>query len=180
MPTVITHALLPLAAGLIVGPARVPPRVIAAGMMLAMLPDADVIGFRLGVEYGDTWGHRGAGHSFVAAAVVGPLVALLLRPSRFAWVAAFLVCAMASHGLLDTATNGGLGAALFWPFADVRIHAPFTPIAVSPIGLSNFLSARGMAVLASEARWVWLPCFLCIGAAFAIRRLTSSSAKGSS
>ncbi len=180
MPTVMTHTLVPLAAGLMLGNGRVPPRIIVAGMVLAMLPDADVIGFRLGIEYGDAWGHRGASHSLVSAAFVGALVAVLLRPKRMVWATIFLCCAMASHGLLDTLTNGGLGAALLWPFSEARIHAPFTPIAVSPIGISNFISARGLSVLASEARWVWLPCLLGVGLAFSIRRLTSSPAKGSS
>ena len=31
------------------------------------------------------------------------------------------------------------------------------PIAVSPIG-ARFFSARGVAVLWSELKWVWLPC----------------------
>ena len=30
---------------------------------LSLLPDADVVGFALGVQYGDPWGHRGATHS---------------------------------------------------------------------------------------------------------------------
>ena len=34
---------------------------------LAMLPDADVVAFKLGIPYGATWGHRGASHSLVFA-----------------------------------------------------------------------------------------------------------------
>ena len=37
---------------------------------LAMLPDADVIGFSFGVRYADAWGHRGATHS-LAIALIG-------------------------------------------------------------------------------------------------------------
>jgi inner membrane protein len=180
MPTVMTHALVPLAAGLMLGRAQVPPRIIVAGMILAMVPDADVIGFRLGIEYGDPWGHRGASHSFFAAAVVGGVVAFALRPTRLAVAALFLFGSMASHGLLDTLTNGGLGAALLWPFSDTRFHAAVTPIAVSPIGISGFLTERGLLVLASEARWVWLPCLAGVVISILIRRIISPKAKGSS
>src|SRR5262245_62425304 len=56
---------------------------------------------------------------------------------------------LASHGLLDTLTDGGLGAALFWPFDLTRYFAPWRPIPVSPIGLA-FLSPYGLSVAATE------------------------------
>jgi hypothetical protein len=43
----------------------------AVGGLMAMLPDLDVIGFALGVRYGDPWGHRGAAHSLLAILEVG-------------------------------------------------------------------------------------------------------------
>jgi inner membrane protein len=46
---------------------------------LSMLPDADVIGFSLGVRYEDTWGHRGATHSFAFAVIVGLAAGQLAR-----------------------------------------------------------------------------------------------------
>src|SRR5215210_6880708 len=53
-------------------PARSSPVVsMALWSLLSLLPDADVLGFSLGVEYGDRWGHRGATHSLVFSAVVG-------------------------------------------------------------------------------------------------------------
>jgi inner membrane protein len=60
--------------------------------------------------------------------------------------------------VLDAMTDGGLGVAWFWPWSDQRYFLPLHPIEVSPIGLSRFLSPRGLEVLISEARWVWLPC----------------------
>ncbi len=173
MPTVMTHALLPLALGLAIGRNTISPRVIVAGMALAMLPDADVIGFKLGIDYADQWGHRGASHSLFAAALVAGVATKLLGPVQWGKAFLFLFLSMASHGLLDGLTNGGLGAALFWPFDDARIHAPFAPVAVSPIGLSGFLSARGLAVLASEMKWVWAPVLLLAGLIFAFRRFPS-------
>ena len=104
---------------------------------LSLLPDADVVGFALGVRYGDPWGHRGATHSFTFSVVVGFAVGLAARwfkrpPGRTA-LAASLV--LASHAILDTMTDGGLGCALFWPFDLTRYFAPWRPIPVAPIGL---------------------------------------------
>jgi len=118
---------------------------------LALLPDADVIAFKLGIPYSAPWGHRGASHSLVFAALValGILgVARLLRlpPGRTALLALF---AVGSHGLLDALTDGGLGAALLWPFSEARLFAPVRPLPVSPIG-SRMFSTRGLYVVAVE------------------------------
>jgi inner membrane protein len=59
---------------------------------------------------------------------------------------------IASHGLLDALTDGGLGAALLWPFSDERFFAPWRPLPVAPIG-ARFWSGRGLAVLAVELCW---------------------------
>ena len=56
---------------------------------------------------------------------------------------------LVSHGLLDTLTDGGLGAALLWPFDLTRYFAPWRPIPVAPIGL-DFLSRYGLAVSLAE------------------------------
>ena len=156
MPTIFTHAIVPLAAGLALGKDRIPLPVIVAGMALAVLPDADVVGFKFGIEYADQLGHRGASHSMLVAATVAALLTALFRPTNWPPIFAFLFVSMASHGLLDTLTDGGLGAAIFWPFDDTRIFAPVTPIRVSPIGM-GFFSARGVETLLSEFLWVWLP-----------------------
>ena len=172
MPTIMSHGAVPLAGAQILGRSRLSLPVIATGLLVAMLPDADVIGFRLGIEYGDGWGHRGATHSLLFAASVALFATALLRPQRYGVAAAFLFVSMASHGLLDMLTNGGLGVAVLWPFDDIRHFAPFTPIAVSPIGISDFISGRGIKVLYSEAIWIWIPLTL-IAAALGIRKRTS-------
>src|SRR5689334_2702770 len=100
---------------------------LAASMVLfaglSLLPDLDVVGFRLGIAYEDPWGHRGATHSLLFALLVSLLVAVLSRaagrPFVRTWLLTMLV--IGSHGLLDTLTDGGLGAALWWPFSDARI-----------------------------------------------------------
>ncbi|MEQ1512193.1 MAG: metal-dependent hydrolase [Lysobacteraceae bacterium] len=159
MPTIFTHAVVPLALGLALGRKAVPPRLIAAGMFVSMAPDFDTAAFKLGIAYADQFGHRGASHSFVfalAIALFGAMVAPWLRTTRwraFLWLA---FCT-ASHPLLDALTNGGLGVALLWPWSHERFFAPWRPIAVSPIG-AGFFSVRGLTVLWSELQWVWFPC----------------------
>lgn len=153
----MTHAIVPLALAVAVGTQRIPVKIALAGAALAMLPDADVIGFKLGIAYADTWGHRGATHSLMLAGLVAAALALVWREARSLWAFAFLALSMASHGLLDMATSGGLGIALYWPFSDARHFWPATPIRVSPIG-TGFFSARGWETMLSEFRWVWTPC----------------------
>ena len=70
--------------------------------------------------------------------------------------AVFVFVCAASHPLLDALTSGGLGVALAWPWSDHRFFAPWRPIRVSPFA-PQFFSARGLATLLSELRWVWLP-----------------------
>jgi inner membrane protein len=133
---------------------------MAAWSALSLLPDADVIGFSVGVEYGDPWGHRGATHSFafslVAALAAGLVARWLKRPALRTALLAFGV--LATHPILDTMTDGGLGCALFWPFDLTRYFAPWRPIQVAPIGLA-FFSPYGVIVAMSEIV-IFLPLFV--------------------
>lgn len=130
-------------------PAPIPAMLFWAA--LSFLPDADVVGFSFGVRYADAWGHRGATHSLCVAlalgTIVGCLAPLARRPALRTGVTATLV--LASHGLLDTLTDGGLGCALFWPFDQTRYFAPWRPLPVSPIGF-GYLSPYGLLVAATE------------------------------
>ena len=74
----------------------------------------------------------------------------------------YLFLATASHGFLDAMTDGGLGVAFFSPFDNTRYFFTWTPIRVSPIGISRFFSARGLAVVKSELLWVWVPALALI------------------
>lgn len=138
-----------------------PRHVWAAGAVLAIIPDIDVIGFHYGVAYGDLLGHRGLTHSLLVAIVLGGLLGWIMTrehgtPDRLRTMS-YLALAMASHGILDAMTTGGLGVALFAPIDDGRYFFPWRPIAVSPIGVRPFFSERGLAVLLNEALWVGLP-----------------------
>ena len=144
-----------------------------AGALLALAPDLDVAAFAFGVPYEHPLGHRGLWHSVPFAAAVSGVATLAVLPSSRAgfsrlraWLYLFL--AMASHGILDAFTDGGLGVALLAPFDSTRRFAPFRPIPVSPLGIRPFLSARGVAILRAELLWVWLPSGL-LAAALAWR-----------
>lgn len=169
MPTIMTHAMVPLAIAVAAGRTRISPKLALAGAVLAMLPDADVVGFALGIDYADPWGHRGATHAISFALACAAAIALVWREARSIGAFAFLALAMASHGLLDAFTSGGLGPALLWPASDARMFAPVTPIRVSPIG-ADFFSARGLVTLVSEFVLVWLPCLGLAAAGWLLRR----------
>ena len=192
MPSIITHAAVPLALWCAADRGRIPPRLLVAGVIAAMLPDADVLAFALHIPYADAFGHRGASHSLLFAGVLAALAAAFAffgsgRPwsaphspgSRRPWsavscqprlaptkagptlastvqAAVFVFVCAASHPLLDAMTSGGLGVALAWPWSEQRFFAPWRPIRVSPFA-PQFFSARGVATLLSELRWVWLP-----------------------
>lgn len=162
MPTILTHALLPLIASTALARGQISPRLIAAGMVVAILPDFDVIGFRLGIPYGAELGHRGASHSLLFALLLG-LVALAAAPKvrappRLAFW--FVALSAASHGLTDMLTNGGRGVALWWPFSDVRLFWPVQPVEVSSIGMRALTNGSLANVLVSEFIWLVLPTTL--------------------
>ncbi|WP_426105417.1 metal-dependent hydrolase [Massilia sp. TSP1-1-2] len=178
MPTIITHAAIPLAIGLGLGSSVVSRRLLLAGVAASMLPDADVLGFHLGVPYGHALGHRGVSHALVSAVLMGLTAALGAPWIKSTRLKAFLFVAicMASHGVLDMLTDGGKGVALFWPFSEQRHFFPWRPVAVSPLGLDRILSRRGLEVALSELRWVWLPALTaCATMYFGVRPLSRNS-----
>ena len=176
MATAFTHALVGSALA-VAAPAGAPrTRLVLALAALAVVPDIDVLGLRLGLPYEHWLGHRGLLHSPAFAACAGVLTAVLAfrdppRWSRRWWVVAgLLALAMASHGLLDALTDGGLGVGFWLPFHDARSFLPWRPIPVSPLRLEAFIGARGGAILAAEARWIWCPVLVLAGVLTLLRR----------
>src|SRR3954471_5513537 len=172
MPTILSHAAVPLALRLGVGGKAVPARLLACGAIASILPVLDVVSMRLGVAFASDFGHRGFTHSLLFAAVVALAGACFSRRLRTRFLRAFLYlfAAVASHGLLDTFTNGGRGIELLWPWTSDLYFAPMRPIEVSPLGIRAFLSPRGAQVLQSEVIWVWLPALAAGLALLAARR----------
>ena len=147
-------------------------------VLCSILPDIDVVGFPLGIRYGDLWGHRGMTHSLLFAAVIAAIMAFRFAPARGErWKLMLLLFVVtASHGLLDAMTNGGLGVAFFSPFDTRRYFLAWTPIQVSPIGASGFFSARGADVLWSEIVWVWGPAIALGAIIWSVQRIKQKAA----
>ena len=170
MPTIISHGVAAVAIGKVFTAERLPMRFWVLTILCAMLPDIDVVGFAFGVSYSDMLGHRGLTHSLPFALIVGFVAAWITlgEAPRLArtWLVFFIYffVVTASHGLLDAMTNGGLGIAFFAPFSNVRYFFGWRPIEVSPLGLDEFLGARGLVVLWSEIKWIWIPSALVISA----------------
>ncbi len=162
MASVLTHAFAAVALTKTVSRRTRDWRFWTLAIGSSILPDADVVTFAFGIPYGDLLGHRGLSHSLLFATLWSLLVVSCDRSlpafSRHWWSKGglfFLVTA--SHGALDAMTNGGLGVGFFSPFDPTRYFFPWRPIRVSPIGVQQFLSGRGVAILASEIEYVWLP-----------------------
>jgi len=140
-------------------------------VVLGTAPDLDVISVWLGVPWGHVLGHRGITHSLAFATVLAAAVTLTLlsRAGERARLWLILFVATASHGVLDAMTNGGSGIAFLAPFDDTRYFLPWRPIPVSPIGVSRFLSSRGLHVIQAEVLLIWLPALAVVAVALALR-----------
>ncbi len=104
-------------------------------------------------------------HSLPFAAALAGLVTFTFFQHGFPGLGskalfAYLFLATASHGFLDAMTDGGLGVAFFAPFSNTRYFLPWTPIRVSPIGVTRFFTDRALVVLRSEFVWIWIPAML--------------------
>ena len=157
MPSIISHAAVPLGVGIGLGRPTISRPLLAAGVIASMLPDADVMLFRFGATYDTVWSHRGFSHSLCFALLLGVVAALLLRKvAPRLLTLAFVAFSAASHGLLDMMTNGGHGVAILWPLTDQRYFFDWRPIQVSPLAFGR-LWARAAAVIKTELLWIWLP-----------------------
>lgn len=164
MPSSFTHPAVPLVLAALAGRARVSGRLLAAGVVASILPDADMLGpLVLGVDPGSVFGHRGFSHSLAFAAAAG-IVALAFSPRlRAVRSTAFLFvfAAGASHGLLDMLTIGGSPVAYLWPLSDQRFFLPGRYIEASALDLHRF---------AAELRGVWLPAAAVAAIGVGLRR----------
>ena len=177
MPSAISHAAVAAAAGIAFAPQAVSTRFWPLALVCSVLPDADVAAFAFGIPYHHHFGHRGFFHSPFFALILSLFVTVVffreerLFSGRWVFYIIFFSLLTASHGILDAFTNGGLGIALLSPFSSERYFSPFTPIAVSPIGIKAFLSQWGWSVLKSEFMWVWLPASILTAVSIAIRKV---------
>ncbi|MEQ9443419.1 MAG: metal-dependent hydrolase [Cyclobacteriaceae bacterium] len=146
------------------------------GMVCAILPDADVLGLSFGIPYGSFWGHRGFTHSWLFSLLIGVLVTRLFYRTKpgmrvsLILIAYFTLCT-ASHSVLDALTSGGMGVAFFSPWDNTRYFLPGQPIQVSPIGIRNFFTERGIRVILSELVWIGIPGLLLMGCSGLVRMI---------
>lgn len=165
MPTIITHAAVPLCIGFGLGKRNIPSSLIVAGIALAMLPDIDVLSFKFNIPYGDVFGHRGWTHSLLFAFVVPVLCVNLLRGwFKAGWLRCwlFLTVSLLSHSLLDSITKGGVGVAWLWPYSPERFLAPpnWQVIPAAPFSIASYASDYGQSVMMAEFTWIWLPALI--------------------
>lgn len=163
MPTIVSHGVSAYLIGKTLRPEKAPWRLWFWSAICAMLPDADVVGFAFGIKYSDFLGHRGVSHSLLFAVLLGITIALIfkrplhkLKDNTLFWIFYFSLI-IASHGLYDAMTNGGLGIAFFAPFDNTRYFFPWHPVLVSPIGLHGIFTERGVRLFASEFIYIIAP-----------------------
>lgn len=133
---------------------------IIAAVFSTILPDFDVITFKLGIPYSHPLGHRGFTHAIFFAIIWALILMVTIgRKQKLIW---FLVIFLStvSHGVIDAMTSGGKGVGFFIPFNNDRFFFPFREIKVSPLGLRQFLSEWGLHVILSEIKFIVLPCLL--------------------
>jgi inner membrane protein len=176
MPSAIGHAVFAIS----LTPFRPYQGNLLSTLLLAMacatIPDLDVIGFELGIRYGDMLGHRGFSHSIVFAMMLGILIySLFFREEKsntiqFLSISWFFFCCTISHGLLDAMTDGGLGVGFFIPFSAERYFFSLRPIPVSSLNMSSFFTARGFNILQQELLFIGTISFFLIVAGYFWRK----------
>lgn len=170
MASALVHAAVPLLALRALGlPREARRRAALAAAACATWPDLDLVGLAFEIRPEDPLGHRGLTHSLLVTAAVGALAALALfrRLERAALWRAALFCASAGvlHGLLDAATAGDVGVALFAPLTARRFLLPVKLLAVCPGGVDEVFGPIGALALANELFYVVVPLAIAVTAA---------------
>ena len=142
---------------------------LIAAIISTMLPDFDVVGFKLGIPYMHPLGHRGFSHSILFAFLWALFLMFVFgKKNKRIWFFVIFLSTV-SHGILDAMTSGGKGVGFFIPFNNHRFFFPFREIKVSPLGIEKFFSEWGIQVILSELKYVFIPCFIIFGIRFLIR-----------
>ncbi|MEN3324644.1 metal-dependent hydrolase [Mariniflexile soesokkakense] len=109
-----------------------------AAVFSSILPDFDVVSFRLGIPYLHPLGHRGFTHSILFSFLWALVLMFTLgKQCKVIWFLVILLSTL-SHGILDAMTSGGRGVGFFIPFDNNRFFFSFRDIKVSPIGIDKF------------------------------------------
>jgi inner membrane protein len=177
MPSVFTHIFVSGVLGKTCTDEKMPARFWVLAVVCSILPDVDIIGYYFfGIRYNSMFGHRGFFHSLTFALLVGFLVALFAFPAvqRFSkkwWsILAFFFLVTASHGILDSMTDKGMGVGFFIPFDNTRYFMPWRPIYASPMKVARFFSQAGVEVMIAEIIWIWIPAMVFLAGVTLFRR----------
>ncbi len=197
MASGFSHAFVAAALAIAAPPSVSNTSFVALLCAASVAPDLDVLAFAIGIPYESALGHRGFTHSIPFAAALAVCVWIFdqrkrrrlglqhqsngpLSTTNRLWRSGLVFAAVASHGLLDAATDGGLGVGFWIPFDSTRHFLPWRPIPVSPIGIEAFISERGLAILTVEMRWIWAPTAATfLGVLYLRRRLAARAGDNS-
>ena len=157
MPTIVTHAAVPLCLGLGFGSRIIPPRLLLAGLPSPCCPMPTCSPLNWGRLRPCLWPPRLYPLPVVCLcpAHVGHAVSSPVKGQR-RYRLVILLISLLSHSLLDSLTTGGKGLA----GSGRGVTSASSPLAGDPgrpFKLEAYLTARGEAVILSELYWVWLP-----------------------
>ncbi len=164
MPSIFGHTLAAITIGKSYPKKICSWKFFILGILCATLADIDVIAFKLGIPYGNAFGHRGFTHSILFAVILGVSITFIFYGKNFlskkglVLISFFTLCAI-SHDILDAMTNGGLGIGFFIPWDEARYFLPWRPIEVSPIGIRHF-SEKAVRIIKNEMIWIGIPCLV--------------------
>ena len=179
MPSIFSHAAFAYSIGSLTSIKKQKFKFFFLLILSSIVPDFDVVSFKLGISYQEILGHRGITHSIFFSIILGFIFSLFIKTEFYKekiFVALVFSLGCLSHAFLDSFTNGGLGVCWFCPFESKRYFFDFRPIQVSPIG-KNFFSQRGLEVILSELKWVWIPSFLILILGYIKNRFSISKNK---
>jgi inner membrane protein len=168
MATIYTHAVLGLGLARVCVSRRTSWLFWALVAFLPVIPDLDAFST---ASYGSALGHRGITHSLPFALWVGALIASLTFRRfgmNFWWLSGLFFVLIASHGVLDALTRGGMPIPFFWPWE--QRYGNWGPIPVSDLAF-EVPDPRRSRALRSELAWVWLPTGLIVAAVTTYRYL---------
>ncbi|WP_439130251.1 metal-dependent hydrolase [Polaribacter sp.] len=162
MASLFGHAFMSIALGSSFSRKQQTLKLFLLAVICAIIPDADVLGFSFGIPYDSFWGHRGFTHSLLFAFLLSILIVVLFYSTQFlskkgiTLIFFFFLCT-SSHPILDAMTSGGYGVAFLAPFDNTRYFFPWRPIKVSPLGIANFFTKRGLNIILNEIIWIGIP-----------------------
>lgn len=175
MATIFTHPVVAIGLSPYLNFSEKRKQIIFIAIILTILPDIDVVGFRLGIPYLHLFGHRGFTHSISFAVIISFIMAWFLvqrTDLKIIPIWSYFFLSTVSHSLLDALTNGGYGIAFFSPFSNERFFFYSQPIEVSTLNIQRFFSGQGYEVIISELIWIWLPLtiFFMVGLLWKMRK----------